>query len=160
MLCEHNPATAPCPFRHICWRMYKKWHHFKEHPAQIFSTWGAMASKEPWRYNGGPPKKWERRASFLQERIAQYTSDRTNVHLAARWFYIVPLCLCIFCMYICMSHLQYMDIWHIWYYFMYVMELKNGLLQYNIRCMIMRKRNIIWAVPTNVAICHWRCSFI
>jgi len=25
--------------------MYKKWHHFKEHPAQIFSTWGAMASK-------------------------------------------------------------------------------------------------------------------
>ena len=27
-------------------RMYKKWHHFKEHPAQIFSTWGIEQSSK------------------------------------------------------------------------------------------------------------------
>lgn len=24
-------------------RMYKKWHHFKEHPGEVFATWGASA---------------------------------------------------------------------------------------------------------------------
>jgi len=24
-------------------RMYKKWHHFKEHPGEVFATWGPLA---------------------------------------------------------------------------------------------------------------------
>ena len=33
-------------------RMYKKWHHFKQHPGEVFATWGSSAMSKS---RGRPP---------------------------------------------------------------------------------------------------------
>ena len=109
----------------ICRRMYKKWHHFKEHPAQIFSSWGAMASKNVEIQRRS--KKEMKYVLGLYRKGLEKTHNRQNQCSFRSHVILYSISLSMY-IYIRISYLIHR---HMLYRFMYMMQLIDGMLQYN-----------------------------